>query len=77
MVGNKRILRRDILRKTEEYIARGGQIKKLRSGESAERAEAPLTAAAIVHATIGQGVEEQDRLRVWTEDANSLIARDS
>ena len=49
----------------------------LKEAESAERAEAPLTAAAIVHATIGQGVEEQDRLRVWTEDANSLIARDS
>ena len=49
----------------------------LKEAESAERAEAPLTAAAIVHATVGQGVEEQDRLRVWTEDANNLIARDS
>ena len=48
MVGNKRILRQDILRKTEEYIARGGQIKKLRSGESAERADRPRRKAEFV-----------------------------
>jgi hypothetical protein len=48
LVGNKRILRQDILRKTEEYIARGGQIKKLRSGESAERADGPRRKAEFV-----------------------------
>ena len=48
MVGNKRILRQDIIRKTAEYIARGGQIRKFRAGESAERADGPRRKAEFV-----------------------------
>ena len=48
MVGSKRILRQDILRKTEEYLSRGGEIKKYRAGESAERADIPRKKAEFV-----------------------------
>ena len=49
MVGSKRMLRQDILRKTEEYLSRGGEIKKYRAGESAERADIPRKKAAFVN----------------------------
>ena len=48
MVGSKRILRQDILRKTEEYLSRGGEIKKYRAGESAARADIPRKKAEFV-----------------------------
>jgi hypothetical protein len=48
LVGSKRILRQDILRKTEEYLSRGGEIKKYRAGESAERADIPRKKAEFV-----------------------------
>lgn len=58
MVGSKRILRQDILRKTEEYLSRGGEIKKYRAGESAERADIPRKKAKFV----GLGLSYQNDL---------------
>jgi len=48
LVGSKRNLREDILRKTEEYLSRGGKIKKYRAGESAERKDVPRRKAEFV-----------------------------
>ncbi|CAJ1954872.1 unnamed protein product [Cylindrotheca closterium] len=45
--------------------------------EQAEASGAPLTSAAIVRHSIGQGVEEEDRQRTWAEDAKVTIARGS
>jgi len=49
----------------------------LEEAEKAERAQAPLTSAAIVQHTIGQNVEEEDRFRTWTQDAKGCLARGS
>lgn len=49
----------------------------LAEAEQAEASGAPLTCAAIVRHSIGQGVEEEDRLRTWAEDAKVAIARGS
>ena len=58
MVGSKRMLRQDILRKTEEYLSRGGKIKKYRAGESAERADKLRKKAEFV----GLGLSYQNDL---------------
>eukprot|EP00939_MAST-03C_sp_MAST-3C-sp1_P003489 g3489.t1 len=42
----------------------------LKEAEKAERANAPLTAASIVHATLDIGVEAEDRLRTYMDDAS-------
>ena len=59
MVGSKRMLRQDILRKTEEYLSRGGEIKKYRAGESAERADILRKKAEFV----GLGLSYQNDLK--------------
>jgi pre-mRNA-processing factor 6 len=46
-----------------------------RYAEDAERAGAPATAAAIVEATRDVGVDEVDRLRTWSADADALEGR--
>lgn len=43
--------------------------------EAAEKAGAPVTAAAILKHTVGLGVEEEDRGRIWAEDADSFLAK--
>ncbi|EWM28197.1 pre-mrna-processing factor 6 [Nannochloropsis gaditana] len=47
----------------------------LREAEGAERAGSPLTGQAIVRATIYMGVEDEDRYRTWTDDADSALQR--
>lgn len=49
----------------------------LSEAEQAEAAGAPLTSAAIVRHSIGQGVEEEDRQRTWAEDAKGALLRGS
>lgn len=44
-------------------------------GEEAERGGAARTAQAIVQQTISLGIEEEDRKRIWIEDAESFVAR--
>jgi len=47
----------------------------LREAEACERAGSPLTCQAIVRATIHMGVEDEDRYRTWTDDAESALQR--
>ena len=44
-------------------------------GEEAERGGAARTAQAIVQQTLSLGIEEEDRKRIWIEDAESFVAR--
>ena len=45
----------------------------LQEAVAAEAAQAPVTSAAIVRHTIGRGVDDEDRLRTWTEDAKGVL----
>jgi len=47
----------------------------LKEAEAAEAAGAPATAAAIVAATVGTGVEDADRKRTWLGDAAEVAKR--
>jgi pre-mRNA-processing factor 6 len=47
----------------------------LREAEAAEKAGSPLTCQAIVRATVHMGVEDEDRYRTWTDDAESALQR--
>ena len=49
----------------------------LEEAESAEKAGAPLTCAAIVQNAIGLGVEDEDRQRTWADDAKNALKRQS
>lgn len=49
----------------------------LGEAEAAERAGSPLTCHAIVKHTLAFGVEEEDRRRIWLEDADAFGARGS
>lgn len=41
----------------------------------AERAGSPLTCAAIIRATLSLGVEDEDRKRTWTADADEFVSK--
>jgi pre-mRNA-processing factor 6 len=43
----------------------------IKEAEAAEAAASPLTAAAIIANTIHLGVEDEDRLATWTDDAET------
>lgn len=45
----------------------------LKEAEQVEREGSPATSAAIVKATIGLDIDEEDRSTVWVEDAQSCI----
>ena len=45
--------------------------KWLREAETCETLDAPATCAAIVHNTVGLGVDEEDQLRTWLDDADT------
>lgn len=49
----------------------------MREAEGAEKAGSVVTCEAIVHATVGVGVEEEDRKRTWMADAEECIKRGS
>ena len=49
----------------------------LREAEAAETAGSPMTCAAIVKHVLPLGVDEEDRLRVWTDDAEVMNASSS
>jgi pre-mRNA-processing factor 6 len=49
-------------------ISRDNWIKE---AEAAEQASSPLTAAAIIANTIHLGVDEEDRLATWSDDADT------
>lgn len=45
--------------------------------EKCEQEGAPLTCHAIIKATLGQGIEEEDRKGIWMEDGKDCIKRRS
>ena len=47
----------------------------LNEAEVAEKAGAARTAQAIIRETLALGVEEEDRKRIWLEDAESFVSR--
>jgi pre-mRNA-processing factor 6 len=47
----------------------------LAEAEAAEKGGAPRTAQAIIKETLSMGVEEEDRKRIWLEDAESFVSR--
>ena len=47
----------------------------LQEAEAAEKGGAARTAQAIVKETIAMGVEDEDRKRIWLEDAESFVSR--
>ncbi|KAG6486140.1 protein STABILIZED1-like [Zingiber officinale] len=49
----------------------------MKEAESAERAGSVVTCQAIIHNTIGIGVEEEDRKRTWVADAEECKKRGS
>ena len=49
----------------------------LAEAEATERANAPLTSAAIIQHTIGLNVEELDRQRTWSDDARRCLENKS
>jgi pre-mRNA-processing factor 6 len=49
----------------------------LEEAEHAEHAQAPLTCAALVRYTLGIGVDLEDRLRTWADDAKDALSRGS
>eukprot|EP00455_Lapot_gusevi_P044895 TRINITY_DN5682_c0_g1_i2.p1 TRINITY_DN5682_c0_g1~~TRINITY_DN5682_c0_g1_i2.p1 ORF type:complete len:977 (+),score=316.05 TRINITY_DN5682_c0_g1_i2:61-2931(+) len=49
----------------------------IKEAEAAEKSGSVLTCQAIVRATIGIGVEDQDRKPTWTADAEALLQRGS
>ena len=49
----------------------------LAMAEECERSGGVLTCQAIVRATIGLGVEEQDQKTTWTLDAENMIQKKS
>ncbi|MCI35555.1 pre-mRNA-processing factor 6-like, partial [Trifolium medium] len=49
----------------------------MKEAEAAERAGSVATCQAIIHNTIGIGVEEEDRKRTWVADAEECKKRGS
>ncbi|KAJ7567210.1 hypothetical protein O6H91_02G136900 [Diphasiastrum complanatum] len=49
----------------------------MKEAEAAERAGSVVTSQAIIHSTIGIGVEEEDRKRTWVADADECKKRGS
>jgi pre-mRNA-processing factor 6 len=71
--GVNAIVRRAIksLAKQQVLIGRDQWIKE---AENCEKSEAIATCQAIIHETIGIGVEDQDRKTTWLEDVESCLA---
>jgi pre-mRNA-processing factor 6 len=69
-----RIVQRAVqsLRQHEAVVTRA---QWLTQAEQSETVGCPLTAAAIVQETIGQDVEDPDRLRTWTTDVKACLER--
>ncbi|KAK9448472.1 PRP1 splicing factor, N-terminal-domain-containing protein [Limtongia smithiae] len=68
-----------ISRGVAELQRRGGMLKReqwIEEAESCEREGMPATCQAIIRATLGQGIEDDDREAVWLEDAQRLIGKE-
>lgn len=67
-------------RGVKELEAEGGlpdRTQWITEAEKCESEGAPLTCHAIIKATLGQGIEEEDRKSIWMEDGKDCIRRQS
>lgn len=67
-------------RGVKELEAEGGLPERsqwITDAENCEREGAPLTCHAIIKATLGQGIEEEDRKGIWMEDGKACIRNGS
>ncbi|KAF7497242.1 hypothetical protein DV113_004732 [Geotrichum candidum] len=67
-------------RGVKELEAEGGlpdRAQWIAEAEKCEAEGAPLTCHAIIKATLGQGIEEEDRKSIWMEDGKDCIRRGS
>mmetsp|Transcript_13165 Transcript_13165/g.16055 ORF Transcript_13165/g.16055 Transcript_13165/m.16055 type:complete len:1077 (-) Transcript_13165:381-3611(-) len=62
------------LQKHDAVVSRSQWMKE---AEAAEAAGAPLVSGAIVGHTVGMGVDTEDRMRTWSDDASAAISRSS
>lgn len=65
-------------RGVKELEAEGGLPDRatwISDAENCESEGAPLTCHAIIKATLGQGIEEEDRKGIWMEDGKASVAR--
>lgn len=70
-----------IVQRAVKSLAQNGVVLErdqwIAEAEAAERADSVRTAQAIVRATIGAGVDEADRKRIWLDDGEALVSRGS
>jgi len=59
------------VRSLDKHDAIISRAQWLKEAEASEFAGAPLTSAAIVKCTAGRGVDDEDRQRTWSDDANA------
>ena len=65
------------VRSLDKHDAIVSRAQWLKEAEDAEFAGAPLTSAAIVKCTAGRGVDDEDRQRTWSDDANAALSRNA
>ncbi|ABP00924.1 predicted protein [Ostreococcus lucimarinus CCE9901] len=80
--GNEKMVEKIIARAVKSLKSHGVTIDReswIKEAEIAEKAEPPsiATCRAIVKATIGEGVEEEDKKRTWKADAEECMKRES
>ena len=80
--GNGRMVEKIIARAVKSLKSHGVTIHReswIREAEVAENSDPPsvATCRAIVKATIGEGVEEEDKKRTWKADAEECMKRES
>jgi len=80
--GNEKMVEKIIARAVKSLKSHGVTIDReswIKEAEIAEKAEPPsiATCQAIVKATIGEGVEEEDKKRTWKADAEECMKRES
>ena len=78
--GNEKMIDKIIARAVKSLKSHGVTIDRdnwIKEAEIAEKSEPPsiATCRAIVNATIGEGVEEEDKKRTWKADAEECMKR--
>ena len=80
--GNEKMLDKIIARAIKSLKSHGVTIDRegwIKEAEIAEKSDPPslATCRAIIKATIGEGVEEEDKKRTWKADAEECMKRES
>ena len=44
----------------------------IQDAEDSEKAGSPITCRAVIKCIIGIGIEEEDKIRTWTDDADAV-----